>query len=142
MRRDWGVYRNNIYFTGHLSIEEFPLWIYLLERITNWMCDRMSWFQYFHIYIHDPVFQLMYKKAKITDIILPYKFLLEKFPDQFEEGEYNQYIDEAECEEEKNRIKKFQDEDKELYEEFIKIYKKIEERYRIDRAKKLKEEKK
>lgn len=138
MRRDWGVYRNNIYFTSHLSIEEIPSWIYILERIVGWICDRCSckYLWWVHVYIHDPVYQLMWKKTKKISIQLPYKFLLETFPDSFEEGEYDQYLnDPEEDEEDKERYRKFQDEDKKLYEEFMIIYKKIQDRNTLDMTK-------
>ena len=139
MRRDWFIARNNIYFKAHLSIEEVPNWIYILERIIGWVCDRCShkWLWWVHVYIHDPVFQFMWKKTKEIRIDLPYKFLLEISPNSFDEGEYDQYInDPEEDEEDKIMYRKFQNEDKELYEEFMKIYKKIQDRNTLDLMKK------
>jgi len=145
MRRDWFVARNNIYYKAHLSLEEIPTWIYILEGIVRWVCDKCShkWLWWVHVYIHDPVFQLKWKKTKETRVDLPYKFLLETFPDKFEEGEYNQYInDPEEDERDKKRYRKFQNEDIELYEEFVKIYKKIQNRNSLDMTREFNDEEK
>jgi len=131
MIRDWGAYRNNIYFTGHISFDETPTWIYILEAIVSSFCSlcNQKWLWWVHVYIHDPIFQLKWKKTKTITISLPVKFMLEKFPDSFDEGEYDQYINDPEEDEEfKEKVRKFQNKDKELYEEFMIIYKKIQDR--------------
>ena len=131
MIRDWGVYRNNIYFTGHVSFEETPAWIYILEVFVASICGLCRWKRlwWVHVYIHDPIFQFKWKKTKTININLPIKFMMEQFPDAFEKGEYDQYAtDPEEDEEYRTKVKRFQDEDKKLYEEFSVIYKKIQDR--------------
>lgn len=140
MRRDWSVARNNIYFKAHLSLQETPTWICIIESIAGKICDKCShkWLWWVHAYIHEPIFQLWWKKTKEIRIVLPYKFLLETFPDSFDKGEYDQYInDPEEDEEDKELYRKFQNEDKELHEEFMKIYKKIQDRNTLDMMKEL-----
>lgn len=135
MVQEWYVARNNIYFKAHIALVESPTWIYILERIVGWGCDKCThkWLWWVHAYIHTPIFNLWWKKTTETRIPFPYKFLLEKFPKSFDEGEYNQYIDDPEeDEEDKIRYRQYQNEDKILYDEFMKIYTKIEERDKIN----------
>ena len=54
--------------------------------------------------------------------------MMEQFPDAFDEGEYDQYLNDPEDEDYSNKVKKFQDEDKKLYEEFMIVYKKIQDK--------------
>ena len=130
MIRDWGVYRNNVYFTGHVSFDETPAWIYFLEEIVASICGLCShkYLWWVHVYIHDPIFQLKWRKTKTITINLPIKFMMEQFPDAFDEGEYDQYLNDPEDEDYSNKVKKFQDEDKKLYEEFMIVYKKIQDK--------------
>jgi hypothetical protein len=130
MIRDWGVYRNNFYFTGHVSFDETPVWIYVLEAIVASICGLCShkWLWWVHVHIHCPIFQLKWRKTKTITINLPIKFMMEQFPDAFDEGEYDQYLNDPEDEDYSNKVKKFQDEDKKLYEEFMIVYKKIQDK--------------
>jgi hypothetical protein len=99
---DYGV--NSLHKTRHVWFEEAPWYIFAIDSFTTWLCDyfppipfpaismtdengeKTTWKEYygdtrafFHVKVHDPIFQWVESKKKTIIVDTPYEFLKEKF---------------------------------------------------------------
>lgn len=119
--RTFGIYENDYYHTASISLEEINFFLYYLEGITQIICHCLGYIQipfldkikikrdnktytikeyygntlgsFFHTFICVKVTDYVWKKTKTTWISLPYFYLKNLFPDEFDFDQTNLYED-------------------------------------------------
>lgn len=101
MRR-WFIASNDYWFTAHIHLEKTPWYLVVLNDLVMHICGFIGrldipipkkWEYYgnlgsvFHVFVCDPVSQFVWKKTEFIGISLPYFFLKERFPEEFELSE-------------------------------------------------------
>ena len=100
-----------------------PMILVFIEWLVGCVCSYMPrWLdQYFHIYIHMPIFDFLYKHTEMKWINIPYKFAHDTFKKELEdlvEFEENN-------EEEKGIIKDNKARACHLYNDYMRTYKRL-----------------
>jgi len=104
--RQWFIGTNDYWFTATIYLEETPWYLVIFNDLVMQICGflgRLSiplpkkWREYygdlgdvFHLFVCDPVSQYVWKKTEVKRISLPYFFLKERFPEEFEHSDWDE----------------------------------------------------
>jgi len=135
----WNTGWNDYWFTASLILDEAPLLLVFLEWFMDWVCYLIGFIpwigDHFHVWIHDPIFQFIWRHTKTTWIPLPYKLAEETFTREFKEFEKSEWEDPEDKELIYNNWIKMM----ELHYEFMQVYKKLQKHELISNNKEEKE---